>query len=185
MTPSTDLRRDATTTGREGGIFGIYTLGGGHRLSDPELTIRPPLDLHLPPGSLSADTACLEAIYSRVLGSLSSPDENPSADRLHAAIGWLAKAWRNTATVHFPERLVFLKTGFEALTGTSNSRENARKLRQLFEALPATTPKVSEQLVCSPDEKPMHASGKQGTELLTDLELWFMALADARNRIVH
>ena len=50
----------------------------------------------------------------------------PAGDRIKTAIGWLAKAWRNTATVHFPERVVFLKTAFEAMTGTSNSYISAQ-----------------------------------------------------------
>jgi hypothetical protein len=163
----------------------VRTLAGGYQLSDRELVIRPPLDLHLPLGGPGVDVATLEAVYATVLQSLRSPGTSPGADRLHAAIGWLAKAWRNTATVHFPERVVFLKTGFEAITGTSKSRESARQLRQMFEALPETRPKVSEELIWSRAEKPLHPNPYKATDLLTDLELWFMTFAEARNRIVH
>ena len=38
----------------------------------------------------------------------------------------------------WPERLVYLKTAFEALTGTSTNWKSARKLRKTFEALPHT-----------------------------------------------
>lgn len=93
----------------------VRTLGGGYKIDDPELVIRPPLDLHTPLGCQTAEAACLEAVYRTVLQSLQSPGTNPPADRIKAAIGWFAKAWRNTATVRFPERVVFLKTAFEAL----------------------------------------------------------------------
>ena len=168
----------------------VRSVGGGYGLSDPKLVIRPPLDLHLFGGFQTADAGCLEAVYRTVLESLRVPGTRPAADRLHAAIGWFVKAWRNTATVHFPERLVFLKTGFEAITGTSESWKSARVLRQLFESLPSTSSKNSEQLIWSPTERPVHprtfkSKGKEHTEPITDFELWFMAFADARNRIVH
>lgn len=170
--------------------FMVRTLGGGYRLTDPDLLIRPPLDLSFTRGSQSAFAGTLDAVYRTVLGSLRTPGESPHADRLRAAIRWFEKAWRNTATVHFPERLVFLKTGFEALTGTGNSRKSAQALRELFESLPGTTAKDSERLVWSPEEKPLHErvserKGKRHSELLTDLEQWFMVFAHARNRIVH
>src|SRR5207344_3401075 len=84
----------------------VRTLGGGYQISDPALVIRPPLDLHLPLGSHTADAACLEAVYKTVMLSLQAPGTNQLADRIKAAIGWFVKAWRNTATVHFPERVV-------------------------------------------------------------------------------
>jgi hypothetical protein len=168
----------------------VRTLAGGYRIDDAQLVIRPPLDLHISIGPQSADPVCLEAVYRTVLVSLQQPGANLTADRLKTAIGWFLKAWRNTATVHFPERVVFLKTAFEALTGTSKSRLNARALRQLFEALPDTSPDDAELLVWSPAEQPIHArtfikNGKQHTERLTDLELWFMSFADVRNKIIH
>jgi hypothetical protein len=168
----------------------VRTMCGGWRLSDPELVIRPPLDLHHMRGAISANAGCLEAVYLTTLGSLRAPGERPAADQLHAAIGWLTKAWRNTATVGLPERLVFLKIGFEAITGCSANRQSARILRRLFETLPSTSAKDSELLIWSPLEKPVHPrtfgnKGKGRTELLTDLEAWFMEFAEARNQIVH
>lgn len=168
----------------------VRTLGGGYRISDPELAIRPPLDLHLPLGAHTAAAMCLEAVYETVLQSLQAPGVNLAADRLRVAIGWFVNAWRNTATLHFPERLVFLKTAFEALTGTSKSYRSARSLRQLFEAIPDTTPQDSELLVWSPTEAPIHTrtykrNGTRHRDQITDLEQWFMALADARNAIIH
>jgi len=168
----------------------VRTLGGGYQIADAELAIRPPLDLHLPLGSHTADSVCLDAIYTTVLSSLRTPGAKPAADRIKTAIGWFAKAWRNTATVHFPERVVFLKTAFEAMTGTSKSHVSAQMLRQLFEAVPDTSPTDSERLVWSPAERAIHAwtfmkGGKPQTVHVTGLEHWFMSFADARNTIIH
>jgi hypothetical protein len=168
----------------------VRTRGGGYRISDADLVIKPPLDLHMPLGSQSADSMCLEAVYRTVLSSLQNPGANLTTDRIRTAIGWFVKAWRNTATVHFPERVVFLKTAFEALTGTSKSHLSARALRQLFEGLPDTSSSDAERLVWSPAEQPIHTrtfmkNGKQQTEQITDLEQWFMSFADARNTIIH
>jgi hypothetical protein len=168
----------------------VRTTSGGFRLSDPELVIRPRLDLHYMRGARTAHAGCLEAMYRTVVESFTAPGTRPAADRLRAAVGWFVKAWGNTATVHYPERLVFLKTGFEAITGTSQSWKSAQALRQLFEGLPNVSPQDSEQLIWSPREQPVHPrtfkiKGQQRTELITDLEVWFMTFADARNMIVH
>ena len=124
---------------------------GGYKISSPELVLRPPLDLHLPMGARSPDPLVLTGIYELVLSSLYTPGENCTADKVRVAVGWFAKAWSNTRTLHLPERLVFLKTAFEALTGTSINWASARKLRKLFEGLPDTTEKDSEILVWSPE----------------------------------
>src|SRR5262245_13348311 len=168
----------------------VRTKGTGYQIADKELNIRPPLDLHAPLGKFAADEMCLEAVYKTVLQSAQAPGASLAADRLRVAIGWFAKAWRNTATLHFPERVVFLKTAFEALTGTDKSYKSARALRLLFEAIPDTSPSDCESLVWSPAETPIHTrtyqkNGQQVTEQITDLEHWFMAFANARNQIIH
>jgi len=123
----------------------VRTISGGFRLDDPELVVRPPLDLFYFGASPRPSLDCLEAVYAVVLESLLHPGAKLASDQVRTAIGWLVKAWRNTATVHFPERLVFLKTGFEAITGTSNSWRSARQLRSLFESLPNTSDRHSER----------------------------------------
>ena len=130
---------------------------------------------------------CLEAVYQIVRQSLRTPGVDVQADRLRPAIGWFEKAWRNTETVQFPERVVFLKTAFKALSGTSKSHRTARFLRKLFEAIPRTAPLDSARLVWSPAERPVHThTAKNGkTYQITDLEKWFMAFAEARNEIIH
>ena len=174
-----DLEQGRVTT-KTGYIVLVRT--GGYRISDAKLVLRPPLDLHIPLIILSPDPLVLTGIYETALGSLRSPGEDSAADRVRIALEWFTKAWRNTATLHFPERLVFLKTAFEALTGTSKTHEGARKLRQIFEELPDTTvedSEIAETLIWSPTEKPVcrtraSRSGQSQTDCMTDLEVWFM-----------
>ena len=163
----------------------------GYKISDPELVLRPPLDLHMPILALSPDPLVLTGIYETVLRSLRSPGENSIADRVRVAVEWLAKAWANTRAVQWPERLVYLKTAFEALTGTNKNWKNAKKLREIFEALPHTTERDSATFLWSPEEKPVHTrtwpnkNGHRQSTRITDLEHWFIEFGDARNRIIH
>lgn len=169
----------------------VQTLGGGYRIADRELAIRPPLDLHLPLGVQSADSATLDAAYKTVLSSVSQPGANVTADRLRVAIGWFTKAWRNTATVHWSERIVFLKTAFDAITATDKSHISAQWLRDMFRAIPGTSAADSELLIWSPAEasnRPRQWTDRGGNvhvDNLTDLEHWFMEFAGARNSIIH
>ena len=168
----------------------VRTHVGGYQISDEHLAIRPPLDMCMPRGTCAADAMCLEAVYQTVRQSLRTPGVDVQADRLRPAIGWFAKAWRNTETVQFQERVVFLKTAFEALSGTSKSRRTARFLKELFEAIPRTAPLDSARLVWSPAERPVHTytymkNGDPRSVQITDLEHWFMAFAEARNEIIH
>ena len=169
--------------------FLLRTSTGGYKISDPEVVLRPPLDLQMP-GQATADPLVLTGVYETVLKSLRSPGANPTADGVRVAVTWFAKAWRNTATVHAPERLVYLKTAFEALTGTSKPHCSAQSLRKTFEALPSTTEEDSEALVWSPAEKceTRHWVGRGGNPCSgpkTDLETWFMEFHTVRNAIIH
>jgi hypothetical protein len=169
----------------------VRTTSGGYSLDDSALIIRPPLDLHMSGGTHSADAEVLRAVYETALASIKAPGSSVVHDRITVATGWFIKAWRNTSTLHFAERLVFLKTAFEALTGTHKSHLSASTLRACFESLPDTTADDSRILVWSPSEAPTHTrtwkdrTGRPQTSLLTDLEDWFMAFGDARNTIVH
>ena len=125
-----DLEQGHVTT-NTGFIITVNT--GGYKISDNKLALRPPLDLHSPIGVASPDPLVLAGIYETVLGSLRSPGKDSVADRVRIALEWFVKAWRNTRTLHFPERLVFLKTAFEALTGSSKSWKSAERLREIFE----------------------------------------------------
>jgi hypothetical protein len=148
----------------------------GHNISDPKLVLRPPLDLHIPTASSSPDALMLRGVYLTVLKSVRSPGTDRTADSIRVAVEWFAKAWSNAPNVEWRERLVYLKTAFEAITGTSNSWKSARKLRKNFEALPHVSELDSKVLVWSPDEEPIHCRtwsdicGESGNILITDLQ---------------
>lgn len=173
-----------------GYLVATHTVGFG--TSDRELVLSPPVDLHMPSFVVhSPDALVLTGIYETVLGSLRSPGASPDSDALRVAVDWFAKAWHNTATVEYPERLVYLKIAFEALTGTSRNWQSARGLRKMFEALPGTSAEDSDILVWSPEEEPVHVRpwkdkrGRVQSTLVTDLEDWFMEFGGARNSIIH
>ena len=167
-----------------GGLVEVRT--GGNQISDPDLVLPPPPDLHIPISATSPDPLVLNGIYKTVLSSLRSPDEYPTAIRVRVAVEWFAKAWLNSTVIKLPERLVYLKTAFEALTGTSDSWGSAKELRKIFEALPNTTKEDSGILVWSPEEKPVHLrTYKTKPKHITDLQHWFMAFGDTRNEIIH
>ena len=137
------------------------------------------------------DPLVLEGIYNTIISSYRSPDTPHAADRVRIATEWFVRAWHNTVTVRYPERIVFLKTAFEAVTGTSRTYESAKALRDLFEGLPGMTAKVSEYLVWSPEEEPIHTqtwvdrNRETHTSRITDLEHWFRAFSKARNKVIH
>ena len=153
--------------------------------------MRPPLDLHIPSLAPYPDPLVLTGIYATVLRSLRSPGGNSTADKIRVAVDWFAKAWHNSKTVLDPERLVFLKTAFEALTGTSDTCKSARKLREVLEALPHTTERDAEISVWSPAEQQpvlrtwINKKGQCKKQPMTDLETWFMEFGATRNAIVH
>lgn len=182
-----DLERGHVTV-TSGLLVSVKT--AGYTIDSRKLLLRPPLDLHMPFLARSPDSLLMTGIYKTVVESLHSPGSSPTADRIRVAVEWLAKAWRNTATVLYPERIVFLKTAFEAITGTSSTPKSARKLREIFEAVPGTKKKHSEILVWSPEEKgiPRKWTDKRGRSkihVMTDLEAWFMEFGRARNMIIH
>ena len=161
----------------------------GYTIDDPSLVVTPPIDLHMPNAAPSPDPLVLSGIYETVLCSLRSPGVERDADAIRIAVDWFSKAWRNTETVHYPERLVFLKTAFEAVTGESKSIETAKKILSLFHELPDPIDDDSEILVWTPEEKPIRRTwaheSKCFDKKLTDFETWFMAFNDVRNAIIH
>ena len=162
-----------------------------YQISDPELVLRPPLDLHMPRFISTPDPLVLTGIYETILHSLRCPGKDSTADRIRVAVEWFAKAWTNARTVQWPERLVYLKTAFEALTGTSINWKAGCKLRKIFKALPHTIKEDSESLVWSPEEEPVlertwvDKNGQPQSTLITDLEHWYIAFGKARNTIIH
>jgi hypothetical protein len=166
----------------------VRTLVGGVRIDD-KLVMRAPTELHMPLAvSLAQDL--LEALLSVFSGERAATDAT-LAQRLSIATSWLAQSWRNTESIREAERIVMLKTGFEALTNDSTWRA-ADRLDELFGQLRAhdVTDESAADLLWRPSEKKdltcsWIESGKEKTKTCTPLNHWFQSFADARNRIIH
>jgi hypothetical protein len=155
-----------------------YTIG-------PDLLIRAPLELHLP-ASRPFDDETLKAVYE----ILTNEDlgDRLLAHRLGVAIDWLAHAWRNSRSITFENRVVMLKTAFDALTGSDKTHNAAMWIQGKFQALAdaGVDDEHSGDLLWSPLDEERHERVWNGqTVLITDLVHWFHALGATRNQIVH
>jgi len=167
----------------------ISVLNGGLRIDDG-LAVPAPLELHMPIAPLTLDAELVTAMYGLFTRRFAGSDD-VLRKRIEVAVGWLAKAWRNSPSVTMDDRIVFLKTGFEALSGgISNTRDCARWLRTLFETeLAGTTWQGTSHLLWSPREKPrftyQHASRPWTESNVTELQHWFLTFGERRNTIIH
>lgn len=162
----------------------VPVLDGGHQITDA-LTVPAPLELHMP-FAFTLDQEMLTAIYQ--LGSRRfSEGEAAIRRRLEVAIDWLGQAWRNSPSLRPSHRIVFLKTGIEALTDTSDSWQAAKRLRRLFESELGNESGIAvDELLWSPKETERHAIRvKKVIHQVTDLQDWLMAFSRARNTIIH
>jgi hypothetical protein len=167
--------------------FIVSTLAGGYQISD-ELVITPPEELRLPFGPVAIDGTIATAIYDTIVGI--HVEANPhDAARIARTVSWLAKAWRNTPSISWEDRIVLLKTGFEALTQKSKTHETAASLRELFERVIVGEARLyaTDHLLWSPNETSSRRFvGKDGkSHDCTDLEHWFRTFGQARNAIIH
>lgn len=112
--------------------------------------------------------------------------------RIGIALEWHRFALSNPIVVSWPQRLISLKTAFEALSGESKTHQCARFLRQLFES--TTRPHVDRLpwpgILWSPRESTnLHRTWMQNgvpqPVVRSELEEWFHALGSARNEIIH
>lgn len=174
-----------TITHREGGLLRPVLVGGCEIGSSA-----PPL----PDATVALDQRARisQTLTRATFDALQRPDIEQNR-RLGIAIEWHSFALTNPRAVTLPQRIVALKTGFEALLRKSDSRQCAKKLRKLFERvtrdygnlLPWTG------VLWSPNERKDLArswrkrDGSIERDTRTELEDWFMALADARNEIIH
>jgi hypothetical protein len=189
---------DGGITHRRGGALKSNVVGGLKIGGDP-----PPLADAVEPIRMPvpASRKLARAIFDAVL--LNDYDKpQPNLRRIGVAIEWHASALANAPAVTMSQRLIALKTAFEALFDESNSRKCARKLRRLFEdvtrhhrdLLPWTG------LLWRPDEKEYlwrwfwrkgdcRGVRRDGDfrciEARSEIEDWFMTLADARNDVIH
>lgn len=169
----------------------ITVTSGGGKTGDPDFEIPAPLELHIP---LDArfDAEVADAIYCVAIGKHDAIDA-PLARRISTAVRWLAKAWRNTPSLGPEDRIVMLRTAFEALTGTSEAQDAINGLEETFGALKGlgATAESTQHMLWSPDEKPQRSFthiSKTGTKkafLLTDLGHWFSTFGTARHLVVH
>jgi len=113
--------------------------------------------------------------------------------RISIAIEWHSAAMANPRAVTLQHRLISLKTGFEALLGTSKSAKCAERLRDLFQAVTKQHAALLPWSGCiwSPNERTnlprQYKDGKGQLQqcVRSEVEDWFMALADVRNAIIH
>jgi hypothetical protein len=165
----------------------VSTLAGGHQIGD-QLTITPPEELRLPLGPINIDSTVATAVYDTVRGAYQTPAATDAA-RIARVIGWLGKAWRNTPSITWEDRLVLLKTGFETLTQESSTAKAASALRSLFESVIVGESReyATRHLLWSPDEQPSRVfTDQRGRQhLCTDLEHWFRMFGTVRNGIIH
>jgi Apea-like HEPN len=108
--------------------------------------------------------------------------------KIRVALRWHRQALSNSRAIELLERIVFLKTGFEAITGESSTPKCGKKLRTLFEE---TTGLYAEWLpwsgiLWSPKERTnLERHWKDKAEIRSELQDWFQTFGDARNKIVH
>lgn len=113
--------------------------------------------------------------------------------RMSIAMEWHRAAMANPRAVTAQQRLIALKTGFEGLLGASESRKCATRLRKLFETTTAAHRDLLPWagVLWSPKEKTdlkrlyTSKNGKKKQDTRSEIEDWFMTLADARNSIIH
>lgn len=124
----------------------------------------------------------LTSIYTAMLDS-----KNKDSLRIRTTVAWHRKALVNAPAVKESERLIFLKTGFESLTGQSKTHHCARAIRQLFEtaAEPNTQWLPWEGILWSPGERQLMREWDGQRVLRSELEDWFQVFGSARNSIIH
>jgi hypothetical protein len=172
---------DGRVTLERGGALN-RTLIGGWQLGDQAPSM-PDAVVAIEPVRISSKLA--QAVFR----SWTKPGRR--AERLKVAIEWHAMAMANPEAVTLQQRLIAIKTGFEALLGSSNSRDAAKRLRKLFED--STQPAVEDLpwagLLWSPHERELPRTlrvlGQAVPDVRSEIEDWFMALAGARNAVIH
>ena len=163
----------------------VPVVDGGHQMTD-SLRVAAPLELHMPWGP-RIDQDLLTSMYQLGTRRFGAADDL-TRKRVEVAIRWLSQSWRNSPSIRMTDRVIFLKTGFEALSGgLSDSWACAKWLRQLHEQdLGGQTALNLEHMLWSTKEKERHAvTFRKKVHNITDLQHWFMAFAGARNLIIH
>jgi len=168
-------------------IGAVSRLDGGYRIAKG-LVIPPPRELVIPLGDVSPDPAILQAVYDMAISQSPRPDDRLTR-RLITTIAWLTQAWRNSESIRPQDRVVLLKTGFEALTGESQNWSCAKRLRSLYEsrlAAPIITDDDTREMLWKPSEVERFEWTVRNTlHQVTDLQHWLHRFGDARNEVIH
>lgn len=139
-------------------------------------------------GTVRASTKLAKALFDALMVPGSG-----SRNHIAIALEWHRVAMTNASAVTVQQRLIALKTAFEALFGTSNSWRCAKALRALFEKATAAHRELLPWagVLWSPKERTdlrreyTTEEGKAKQVIRSELEDWLMTLADARNSIIH
>lgn len=163
----------------------VRTMSGGYSLDDEAFLVPGPLELQVP-FDVGLDAVILEAAYEVVFRP--APEHAERCRRIATAMRWVTKSWFNSASISESDRIVLLKTASEALTGeTRGSLKAAAGLRGIFEeAVHQEGGGLGvDDLLWSPVEPSFVRIWSNKNTALSAIEHWYMALADARNDVVH
>lgn len=122
----------------------VRTTVGGYRVTDAGFTIPAPLELTLPL-TADVDDVTANALYSVLTGDASE------SVRVGTAVDWLLKSWRNSTSISEDDRIVFLKTALEALTGPARPRRPEVRFVPSSLAPPRRMVRGSARMLCCGD----------------------------------
>ena len=111
----------------------VRQLTGGYSLADDGLRIRATSETVMPQSAIRLDSLTITALYDILMRAPTERSVQQAA-RLATTIAWLEKTWLNSVSIGWEDRLVFLKTAFEALTGFSKTKEAGEALKSIFES---------------------------------------------------
>lgn len=139
-------------------------------------------------GPVNVSSRLTRAVYNKLISA-----ETLETRRLRLAIEWHGMAMANTPSVTSQQRIIAIKTGFEALFGESNSRQCAKRLRECFDTVtrPHRAMLPWRGLLWRPNERRglrrsyRNKEGVEKQDTRSEIEDWFMALAEARNNVIH
>jgi hypothetical protein len=178
------VEEDGSIAYRKGGSL-KSVLTGGYKIGQEAIPLPDATVPILRPMMVSTKLAA--AVFNALITA------STKTDHIRIALEWHTVAMSNPAAVTLQQRLIAIKTAFEALLGTSNSRECAQRLRTLFESVTKLhlhlLPWVG--VLWSPKERTnlvRQYTTKKGAikkDMRSELEDWFMTLAAARNSVIH
>lgn len=169
----------------------VTVLAGGWTTADPDFVIPAPLELNIPMRT-RIDPDIAGAIYNVASGAHDGVNA-ALAGRITTAVRLHAKAWRNTKSFGYEDRVVILRTAFEALTDATKGPAARAELERTFRRLRrvgARSDDDTEHLLWKPSKRRIRTytytkKGQRCVDRLTDLGHWFSMFGEARHQIVH